>query len=86
MDVSSGSMVFNTPYALALMAPSDEPLSKGIVTHTHDSSMPTENRNGSREGVHHILDVTFVDDGCIMLAADDPKSFGVIDHCTLVDC
>ena len=36
------------------------------------------------EGVHPILDVTFVDDECIMLAADDPKSLAsAIDCCTL---
>ena len=51
----------------------------------HDSSNSTEQRNGSREGVHHVLDVTFVDDECIMLAAEDPKSLAsAIDCCTLV--
>ena len=35
--------------------------------------------------MHHILDVTFVDDECIMLAADDPESLAsAIDCCTLV--
>ena len=64
---------------------SDEVLSRGIVMYIHDSSNSTEQRNGSREGVHHILDVTFVDDECIMLAADDPKSLAsAIDCCTLV--
>ena len=66
-------MVFNTPYALALMALSDELLSKGIVIHIHDSTNSTEKRNGSRGRVHHILDVTFVEDECIMLAADYSK-------------
>ena len=38
-----------------------------------------------REGVHHILDVTFVDDECIMLAAHHPESLAsAIDCCTLV--
>ena len=51
--------------------------------HIHDS-ISTEKNNGSR-GVHHILDVTFVDDECIMLAADDPESFpSAIDCCTRV--
>ena len=53
--------------------------------HIHGSSNSTEKRNGSREGMHHILDVTFVDDECIMLAADDPESLAsAIDCCTLV--
>ena len=35
--------------------------------------------------MHHILDVTFVDDECTMLAADDPEpSASAIDCCTLV--
>ena len=42
-----GSMVFNTPYALALMALSDELLSKRIVMRIHDNSNSTENRDGS---------------------------------------
>ena len=51
----------------------------------HDSSNSTEKKKGSREGMHHILDVTFVDDECIMLAADDPKSLAsVINCCTTV--
>ena len=74
-------MVFNTPYAQALMTLSDELLSKGIVMHTHDSSNSNEKRNCSREGVHHIFDVTFVDDECIMLAADDPKSLASATDC-----
>ena len=78
-------MVFNTPYALALMALSDELLSRGIVMHTHDISISTGNGNLSREGVHHILDVTFVDDERIMLAADDPELLAsAIDCCTFV--
>ena len=78
-------MVFNTPYALALMELSDELLSKGIVLHMHDSSNSTEKRSGSRGGVHHILDVTFVDDECIMLAAGYSESFAsALDCCTLV--
>ena len=37
------------------------------------------------EEAHHVLDVTFVDDECIMLAADDSRSLAdAIDCCTLV--
>ena len=80
-----GSMVFNTPYARALMALSDELLSRRIVMHTHDSSISTGKSNGSRGRVHDILDVTVVDDECIMLAADDPESLAsAIDCYTLV--
>ena len=75
--------MFNTPYALALMALSDDLLSRGIVMPIHDSSISIERSNGSR-GMHHILDETFVDDECITLPADDPESLAsAIDCCTL---
>ena len=48
-----GSMVFNTPIALALMALGDELLSRGIVMHTHDSSISIEKSNGSRRSAPH---------------------------------
>ena len=64
---------------------SDEVLSRGIAMYIHDSSNSTEQRNGSRERVQNVLDVTFADDECIMLAAEDPKSLAsAIDCCILV--
>ena len=36
---SLGSMVFNTPYALALMALNDELLNRGVVMRIHASPM-----------------------------------------------
>ena len=80
-----GSMVFNTPYALALMALNDELMDRGVVMRIHDGNITNEACDSSREEVHHVLDVTFVDDECIMLAADDSKSLAdAIDCCTLV--
>ena len=80
-----GSMVFNTPYTLALMALNDELVSKGIVMHIHDGSISCEASGFLRESAHHVLDVTFVDDECIMLEADDSNSLETaIDCCTLV--
>ena len=76
---------FNTPYPLALMALSDELLSRGIVMHLHDGNIPNEMSDSSSEGVHHVLDVTFVDDECIMLAADESRSqAAATDCCTFV--
>ena len=80
-----GSMVFNTPYALALMTFNDELLNRGVVMRIHDGNITNETSNSSCEEVHHVLDVTFVDDECIMLAADDSRSLSeAIDCCTLV--
>ena len=80
----SGSMVFNTPYALALMALSDELLSKKIVMRTHSGCNSTKRKDGSMGSVHHILDATFVDE-CSMVAAEDPESLAsATDCCTLV--
>ena len=39
--------------------------------HIHDGNITSETSDSSSENVHHVLDVTFVDDECIMLAADD---------------
>ena len=79
------SMVFNTPYALALMALNDEFLSRGVVMHIHDGNITSEMSDSSSEGVHHVLGVTFEDDECIMLAADESRSLAAaIDCCTLV--
>ena len=78
-------MVFNTPQALALMALSDELLSKGIVMHFREGNITNDMSDSSSEGVHHVFDVTFVDDECIMLAADESGSrAAAIDCCTLV--
>ena len=53
--------------------------------HIHDGNITSETSDSSSEDVHHVLDVTFVDDECIMLAADDSRSLAVaIDCCTLV--
>ena len=80
-----GSMVFNTPYALALMALNDELMNRGVVMRIHDGNITNETSDSSCEEVHHVLDVTFVDDECIMLAADDSRSLAdAIDCCTLV--
>ena len=79
------SMVFNTPCALALMALNDELLNRGVVMRIHDGNITNETSDSSCEEVHHVLDVTFVDDECIMLAADDSRSLAeAIDCCTLV--
>ena len=78
-------MVFNTPYALALMALNDELMNKGVVMRIHGGSVTNETSDNSCDEAHHVLDVTFVDDECIMLAADDSKSLAdAIDCCTLV--
>ena len=61
------------PYALALMALNDELLKRGIVMYIHDGNITNETSDGSSEDVHDVLDVTFVDDECIMLAADESK-------------
>ena len=53
------SMVFNTPYALALMALNDELLNRGIVMHIHDDNITGETSDISSKDVHHIHDVTF---------------------------
>ena len=75
-----GSIVFSTPNALCLMSLSDELLSRGIVMHIHDSSISTE-----KATVREECTTSFVDDECIMLAADDPESLAsAIDCCTLV--
>ena len=80
-----GSMVFNTPYALALMALNDELMNRGVVMRIHDGNITNETSDSSCEEVHHVLDVTFVDDECIMLATDDSRSLAdAIDCCTLV--
>ena len=80
-----GSMVFNTPYALALMALNDELMDRGVVMRIHDGNVTNETSDNSCEEAHHVLDVTFVDDECIMLAADDSRSLAdAIDCCTLV--
>ena len=80
-----GSMVFNTLDALALMALNDELMDRGVVMRIHDGSITNETGDSSCEEVHHVLDVTFVDDECVMLAADDSRSLAdAIDCCTLV--
>ena len=80
-----GSMVFNTPYALALMALNDELLNRGVVMRIHDGNITNGTSDSSCEEAHHVLDVTFVDHECIMLAADDSRSLAAaIDCCTLV--
>ena len=80
-----GSMVFNTPHALALLALNDELLNRGVVMRIHDGNITNETSGISCEEVHHVLDVTFVDDEGIMLAADDSLSLAnTIDCCTLV--
>ena len=80
-----GSMVFNTPYALALLALNDELMNRGVVLRIHDGNITNETIDSSCEEVHHVLDVTFVDDECIMLAADDSRSLAdAVDCCTLV--
>ena len=80
-----GSMVFNTLYALALMALNEELLNRGTVVHIHDGNITNETSDSSSEDAHHVLDVTFVDDECIMLATDDPESSASAnDCCTLV--
>ena len=50
----------------------DELLNKGIVMHIHDGNITNE----TSEDVHHLLDVTFVDDEGIMLAADEVEIIG----------
>ena len=80
-----GRMVFNTPYALALMALNDELMNRGVMMRIHDGNITNETSESSCEEVHHVLDVTFVDDECIMLAADDSRSLAAaIDCCALV--
>ena len=77
--------VFNTPNALALSALNDELMNRGVVMRIHDGNIKNETSDSSCEEVHHVLDVTFVDDECIMLAADDSRSFAAaIDCCTLL--
>ena len=76
---------FNTPYALALMALNDELMNRGVVMRIHDGNITNGTSDSSCEEVHHVLYVTFVDDECIMLAADDSRSLAAaIDCCTLV--
>ena len=78
-------MVFNTPYALALMALNDELMNRGVVMRIHDGNITNETSDNSCEEVNRVLDVTFVDDECIMLATDDSRSLAdTIDCCTLV--
>ena len=80
-----GSMVFNTPCALALMALNDELMNRGVEMRIHDGNITNETSDSSCEEVHHVLDVTFVDDECIMLAADDSRPLAdAIECCTLV--
>ena len=70
---------------MALMALNDELLNRGIVMHIHDGNITNETSDSSSEDVHQVLDVTFVDDECIMLAADESRSLAAAtDCCTLV--
>ena len=53
--------------------------------HVHDGNITDEMSDSSSQGVHHVLDVTFVYDEGIMLAADESRSLAAaIDCCTLV--
>ena len=58
------------------MALNDELMDRGVVMRIHDGNITNEACDSSREEVHHVLDVTFVDDECIMLAADDSEVVG----------
>ena len=75
----------NTPCALALIALNDELMNRGVEMRIHDGNITNETSDSSCEEVHHVLEVTFVDDECIVLAADDSRSLAdAIDCCTLV--
>ena len=67
------------------LALNDELLNGGTVMHIHDGNITIETSDSSSEDVHHVLDVTFVDDDCIMLASDESRSLAAaIVCCTLV--
>ena len=67
------------------MALNDELLNSGVVMRIHDGNITNETSDSSCEEVHHVLDVTFIDDECIMLATDDSRSLADAIHCcTLV--
>ena len=52
-----------------------------MVLRIHGGNITNETSDSSRQDVHHVLDVTFVDDE----AADDSRSLAAaIDCCTLV--
>ena len=83
-----GSMVFNSPYALALMAIRDELLEVGVVLRLRPGdgcpwSVPDDlNDDAGDDGVI-VLDVTFVDDECIMIEASSPPELAASIACTL---
>ena len=82
--MSSGAC-FSRHRALALMALNDELMNRGVVMRIHEGDITNETSDSSCEEAHHVLDVTFVDDECIMLAADDSRSLAdAIDCCILV--
>ena len=53
------------------MALNDELMDRGVVMRIHDGNITNETSGSFCEEVHHVFDVTFVDDECNMLAADD---------------